>query len=93
MRQFNYQTIEQVNNLDWFILSFNKVSLLPSSRLNKKKYILIGKSELQSILVNGMDWFLRETQITRFNSKKELIEKFKREAFYSHLFKKEESKQ
>lgn len=90
MRQFNYQTIKQVNNSDWFILSFNKVSLLPSSRLNKKKYILIGKSELQSILVNGMDWFLKETQIDRFNSKKALIEKFKREPFYKHLFNKKE---
>ena len=74
MNKFTYDSIERVKQ-DWFIVRFKN-----------RKYILVGKSELESILVNGLVEFLNNTMITIFNSKKSLIERFKSEPFYKHLF-------
>lgn len=74
MNKFTYDSIERVKQ-DWFIVRFKN-----------RKYILVGKSELESILINGLVEFLNNTMITIFNSKKSLIERFKNEPFYKHLF-------
>lgn len=81
MKKYTYQTIENVNG-KWFIVSYNKTESLQS----KKKYILVGITELQNILANGIDWFLQETMITSYSSKKSLVEKYRSEPFYKHLF-------
>lgn len=69
-----YDSIERVKN-NWFIVRFKN-----------RKYILVGKNELESILVNGLSDFLDNTMITVYNSRKSLIDRFKSEPFYKHLF-------
>ncbi len=88
MKKFDYVSIDRVR-CDWFIVRFKKVQHVSTKHaIKQSKYILVGKNELESILVNGLDCFLENTMITIFNSKKSLIQKFKHEPFYSHLFEK-----
>ena len=85
-KKYDYITIERIN-CDWFIMRFKKVVHVSTKYQHKNsKYILIGKNELETILVNGLDHFLDNTMITIFKSKKSLVEKFKSEPFYKHLF-------
>lgn len=86
MKKYDYVTIEKVNN-DWFIMRYKKaIHISTKYTIKNSRYILIGRNELQSILVNGLDEFLENTMITNYPSRKQLIEKFKREPFYKHLF-------
>lgn len=76
-----YEKIERIN-YEWFIISYRKTEHLKG----KKKYLFIGKSELVEILTYGFDAFMDKTMITSYPSRKALIERFKKEPCYRHLF-------
>lgn len=87
MKKYDYVTIERTNNEGWFIIRFKKVNHISNKyQVKNSKYILVVKSELENILVNGLDTFLNDNIISIFNSKKSLVEKFKREPFYKFIF-------
>lgn len=86
MKKYDYVTIDKVTD-GWFIVRYKKaVHASTKYTVKNSRYILVGLNELQQILVNGLDSFLQETMISNYPSRKQLIEKFKREPFYKHIF-------
>ena len=60
---------------NWYIVKFGD-----------KKHILVGKRELIEIIENGIENYLDKYMITIFKSEKQLVEKFKNEVAYKHIF-------
>lgn len=86
MKKYDYITIEKIKN-GWFIMRYKKaVHISTKYTVKNSYYILIGLNELQQILVNGLDTFLQESMISSYPSRKQLVEKFKREPFYKQIF-------
>lgn len=60
MKKYDYTTIEKVKN-GWFIMRYKKAVHVSTKYTAKNShYILIGLNELQQILVNGLDDFLKK---------------------------------
>jgi hypothetical protein len=87
-KQYDYITIEKVHT-HWFIIRLKEVTKLQftGKKNHNSKYILVSKSELQDILVNGLTEFLRKTMITIYRSRKALVDKNIHEPFYAYIFK------
>ena len=83
MENYIYKSIEVVNS-DWFIVRYQRTQ--PTRAYQANQYILVHFDELKQIITYGLDSLFDSYMIISFTSKKSLVERYKSEQMYKHLF-------